>query len=130
MRAIILLSMLAVAGCGTVDQQAQSARDQQRLTAEIGDRVAGTPQRCLSSFRTQDMRVVGSDILFEDGATLYRARTSGGCEAARTSGYILVFDYRGDTQLCSGSIVKVINSSGGMFAGSCAIEDITPYRRP
>ena len=129
---VSLFSLLALAGCAAIrDDAASSAREQQRLAEELGNRVPAAPVQCLPSYRTQDMLAVGNDILFRDGATVYRARTSGGCRALGGGGYILLIDHMpGRSDLCRGDIAKVITSNGGMFAGSCTFEEITPYRRP
>lgn len=131
MRSLVLIPTLALlAGCAPVVPTAPTPQEQQRLAAALTGKVAGPTSRCLPNFRTQDMEVIGNDILFRDGPTLWRARTSGGCEAAGRTGYILVTEHFGTSDLCTGSIAKVVDSTSGMFAGSCSFEDFTPYRRP
>ena len=121
--------LLLLAGCAPVGPS-NRVEDQARLAAEIGDRVPRGTINCLPAGRTLDQRPIGSDILFRDGSTLYLARTGGGCEALNDSGHVLLIRPVGAAQLCSGAILQVIESASGTFAGSCAIEQITEYRRP
>ena len=122
--------ILLLAGCAPVGPVEHSAADQARLAAELGNRTPRGSISCLPTSRLLDQRPVGSDILFRDGDAIFRARTSGGCEALNDSGHALLLRPIAGAQLCSGAILQVIDTSSRTLAGSCAIEEIVEYRRP
>ena len=68
-------------------------------------------------------------ILFADGRTTWRNDPPGGCSNLGRPGYTMVTRLFG-AQYCRGDIVHVVDSSSGMFAGSCALGDFVPYVRP
>ena len=128
---IALIGTVATGACTRAEPMGPTPREAAELARELGNRVPGQPQRCLDSFRTTGRsEVIGPNILYEEGRTLWVSRTEGGCENAGRAGYILVTEQRGTSERCRGDIVRVITSTGGMFAGSCSFGDFVPYRKP
>lgn len=134
MRSQILIAAIvgtAATACTQVGPTGPTPREMAELARELSGRIAGPPQRCIDGFRTTGRsQVIGPNILYEEGRTLWVNHTSGGCESAGRAGYILVTEQRGTSEYCRGDIVKVVTTNGGMFAGSCGFGDFVPYRKP
>ena len=96
----------------------------------LAGRVAGPPQACLSILSANDMRVVDENtILYFNGSRIYRNDPPGGCPGIGRPGNAMVTRPFG-SQLCRGDIVQVVDTSSGIFAGSCAMGDFVPYTKP
>jgi hypothetical protein len=133
MRSLFLLVTAALAACSTPAEQArQEARGEAKLQQHLAGRVAGQPQSCLPSFRTQDMvRVDDNTILFRDGSkTIYRNETLGRCSGLGSSNYTLVTRTVGaGGRLCSGDLASVVDIQTGSIVGGCALGEFVPYTR-
>ncbi len=107
-------------------------RGEARLAQLLAGKVAGAPVDCLEPFRMNDMEVIDRDtIAYRDGRTVYIQNTDGDCyPSGRSAGYTLVTTRFGTNRACRGDISKVVDSSSGSFAGSCAFNDFIPYRAP
>ena len=125
----LLAALVAIGGCAMVDT-APTPRQQNELAAELGNRVPGPQLACLPSYRTSNMVRAGGRILYGSGSQLYLAQTSPGCEAIDGVGNVLLIELHGTTDLCSGELLKVIDTRGQFLRGSCTLEGFTPYRRP
>lgn len=103
-----------------------------RLAEALAGKVAGRPVSCLPHYRNSQMEVIDSEtILFRDGRTSYVQHTRGGCYPyGQRAGYALVTKQVGSLGICRGDIAQVIDTSSGMFAGSCSFNDFIPYRAP
>ena len=79
-----------------------------------------------------DMEVIDRDTLvYRDGRTTYVQNTDGYCYPnGRKDGVILVTTRFGSDRACSGDISRVVDSSSGIFRGSCAFNEFIPYRLP
>ena len=127
--ALVALPLL-LSACAQYPQHGYAAGpNQQRLAADLAVRVPGPSQPCISSFDQRGLHVVGHDIVYDAGRTIFVNHTGGGCEAGGSTGYTLVFDHFGGTnsELCRGTIVKVVDLTSGMFGGSCALGDFVPF---
>ena len=124
-----LIASFALAGCGVVGDQPRTARAETHLTRALSGKVAGKAVDCLPAFRSNDMSVIDDNtILFRDGrSTVYRNDPPGGCRPIGAPGYALVTHIFGPS-LCRGDIAQVVDTSTGMFAGSCVLGDFVPYR--
>lgn len=130
MRTLMLAAAVAsLAGCQTATEPPQRTAEQQATYDRmLAGKTAGPAQRCLPSYRTNDMRVIDDDtILFKDGGTVYVNHPLGGCNQLGRGGYALVTRTFAST-LCKGDISQVVDVSTGTFAGSCAMGDFVPYR--
>ena len=131
-QALILASAAALlaAGCATdVDHEARS-EDEARLAEELaGYEQSGPARACVAMRDLGGNRSAGeAAIIFGGtGRNLWVNRPAAGCPKlgvgqalqTRTSG----------TQLCSGDIATVFDTTNGMSYGGCALGEFTPYRR-
>ena len=53
-----------------------------------------------------------------------------GCEGLGGFNHTLVTTSRGSTGLCSGDVVRIVDSSTGIIVGSCPLGPMVAYRRP
>jgi len=130
MKRILGISLLAVAAaCAPVAPVEMSALEQSNLTQALAGRSAGPAVSCVSQRSLRGNRSFGEGaILFEGtGGTVYVNRPPAGCPNLNL-GRALVFRTTG-TQLCSGDIATVIDTSSGFSSGGCSLGDFTPYRR-
>lgn len=139
MRRLTLASLAILGGtgvlaaCATTGQpEPRSARAQAELSRWLDGRVAGRPQSCLPTYRSQDMVIIDENtILFRDGANrVWRTDLKGPCNGLGRPGTALLTRQFGSTSLCSGEIAQVIDTAGGFTTGSCALGDFVPYEGP
>lgn len=134
--AVLALSALAAAGvgaCTTNDvPEPRTPRAVQELDRYLAGKVAGQPQSCLPRYRTSDMVVIDErTVLFRDGGSrVWRTDIPGGCSNLGRPGYAMVTQQFGGTGLCSGEIVRVVDTQTGMLAGSCTFGEFVPFTAP
>ena len=131
MKKILTLSLVALtAGCMSERPMEMSAEAQSELASQLGDRVAGPPQTCVSQRHLRGNRSVGEGaIIFRTLSSdlIYVNRPPSGCPEIR-QGRALKTRTTG-TQLCAGDIVQVFDPVTNIDSGGCALGDFTPYRR-
>jgi hypothetical protein len=131
----MLFAAILAAGCTTkagpqasAAAQTQAAQHETDLAAALSGRIAGAPQDCV------DTRDLASNTSYVGGAILFTGRTNdvvwlnrpttGGCSLLNT-GRALRFT---GPQLCSSSVVTVVDPASGREVGSCGLGEFTPYR--
>lgn len=134
MRSIFLLAAAATLGSCAVNNGPVPVRQvagPDTLSWLLGGKTAGPPIRCLSSSHRNDMTVVDSQTVAyrEGGYRTYMVHLSPGCGGIASGGALVTRSY-GTSDLCTGDIARVYQTSPGVFAGSCSIESIVPYSRP
>lgn len=124
-----LCGVAALASCSTTPaQEARSAGAQKELEKALAGRVPGKPVSCIASYRARDMQIIDDwTILFKDGRTVYVQNPRGGCPGIASHGNVLVNRPFGTTDLCSGDINRLIDSSTGIGGGACVFSEFVPY---
>lgn len=125
-------SIAGLTACTTnVVEPARSERATRELDRRLEGRIAGEPQRCISSDRARDMAVIDSNtVLFrESGRRIWRTAMQGGCSGLGSVGRALVTT-RSSGQLCRGDIGRLVDTSTRMMVGTCSFGDFIPYTRP
>jgi hypothetical protein len=134
--AVLALSALAAAGVGACAYndvpEPRTPRAAQELDRYLAGKVAGRPQTCLPRYRTSDMVVIDErTVLFRDGGSrVWRTDIPGGCSNLGRPGYAMVTQQYGGTGLCTGEIVRVVDTQTGMLAGSCTFGPFVPFTTP
>ena len=126
----VLTMAMSLAACATSPEPAERSPDAQRELARYLDgRVAGQPQSCLSTFRTQDMVVVDErTILYRDGSNrVWRNEMNGPCSGLGRPGTAIVTRQFGGSGPCRGEIAQIVDTSAGFTVGSCSFGDFVPY---
>jgi len=127
--ALLLITIAASACASSAVSEPRTAKAETRLATALAGKVAGAPVKCLPSYRTNDMTIIDDDtILFREGRNLvYRNDPPGGCSPMGNAGYTLVT--RTITgQMCRGDIVRVVDLTSKITAGSCSLGEFIPYR--
>ena len=130
MRCSALLLVPACAACASSTvSEPRTAKAETQLARALAGKAAGAPVSCLPSHRTNDMTIIDDNtILFREGRNLvYRNDPRGGCSPMGRGGYTLVT--RSSTgHMCRGDIVRVVDLTSKITAGSCSLGDFVPYR--
>ena len=82
MRILMVATALgALSACQTAPEPAMRSADKQATYERLlAGKVAGAPQSCLPSYRSDQMTVIDDNtILFKDGGTVYVNHPPGGC---------------------------------------------------
>ena len=134
MRSLLLIAVAALAGCSTpADQARYEAKNEAKLQQLLAGKVAGKPQDCLTTFRSQDMiRIDDDTVLFRDGGRrLYRNEINGSCNGLGSPNYAFVTTSFGSSgRLCRGDIARMVDTGSGSLVGSCVLGDFVPYTSP
>ena len=128
---IIATSIFTLTGCAnSAEAPTRSERANRSLERTLGDRTAGTPQRCISTRQARNMSRIDADtILFrESGRRIWRTEMSGNCGGIG-SGRALVTS-RSSGQFCRGDSAGVVDVRTRMMVGSCTFGEFVPYTRP
>ena len=129
---LVLAASATLVACATPREAYVGSPDAEKELARwLGGRVAGKPQTCLPSFRSQDMIVIDErTILFRDGANrVWRNDVNGPCSGLGRPGYALLTKQFG-TGLCRGEIAQVVDTLNGFTVGTCSLGDFVPYTGP
>lgn len=131
---IMLFAAILAAGCTThvgpqasAPAQAKATGDEAALAASLSGRIAGAPQDCVDARDlASNTSYVAGVILFRDRANdvIWLNRGTGGCSMLNP-GRALKFT---GPQLCSSSVVIVVDPATGREVGSCGLGEFTPYR--
>lgn len=130
MRLSAVLLAAACSACASSDVSGpRTARAETELANALAGKVAGPPVDCLPSFRTSDMTIIDDNtILFRDGRKrVYRNDPPGGCSPMGGAGYALLTRSLAG-EMCRGDIVRIVDLSSRMTAGSCSLGDFIPYQ--
>lgn len=127
-----LLATIMLTACSTSPpQQVRSPQAEAELAKKLAGRVAGTPVRCIPTYRADDMHIIDDwTILFEDGRTIYVQNPRGGCPGIASHRNVLVSRPMPSNQLCSGDIQHLFDPVSKIGGGACVFSDFVPYTKP
>lgn len=133
--AIISGMALAMAGCSANQsargEAAQLTPKQLRIAEkQLGDKVAGEAQRCLSSTMRHDVVRVSDDMLLyrSSGNLVYRNDLRSSCPGlARDSDMMVVRQFGSST--CAGDFFHLVDRSSGIRGPTCVFGEFIPYRK-
>lgn len=118
----------AVACQTAAEPPARTAKAQATYERMLAGKVAGRPEMCLPTRRSNDMVVIDDNtILFRDGRTVWVNQPPGGCMNLGNGSYALQTRSVG-SQMCRGDIARVTDMTAGIDVGSCALGAFVPYR--
>lgn len=129
----IIFGAASLGSCMVGPPQPANADAQAHLARLLADKVPTGTASCMPEYRSTTAPVIAPKaIAFPVNPTLaYVVDTTGtGCEGLGGFNHTLVTVSRGSTGLCSGDIVRIVDSSTGLTVGSCPIGPMVAYRRP
>ena len=123
----ISTAVAAMALAAPATAQDREERSERAFAELVEGRVAGEARSCISTFRTNRLRVeehVG--LVYEQGDTLWVAR-------ARNPHTLDTWDVpiieRFGTRLCNTDVNRTIDRSSGIFSGVLFLDDFVPYTK-
>lgn len=121
---------LLLASCSTAPaDQTRSPRAAQELANALAGRVAGPPQRCITTYRTTKVHPIDDfTILYDQGSTIYVQNPRGGCPGIGSGRDILV-TRQVTNQLCDGEIAQTIDLTSRVARGGCVFGPFVPYTK-
>jgi hypothetical protein len=135
LRISLLLATGAIAllgsGSSASEQPTHSPKAQKELSQALAGRVAGPPVDCIRDFRgDRRMKVIDDwTIIFRAGDVVYVQNPPGGCPNLGRPTSSLKTRMVGRDRLCTGDIHQVVDSTTGIFRGTCAFAPFVPYRK-
>ena len=122
---------LVLGSCATAPaEQTRSPRAAQELADALAGRVAGPPQRCITTYRTTKVNPIDDfTILYDQGSTIYVQNPRGGCPGIGSGSDILVTRQVGN-QICDGEIAQTVDLTSRVARGGCVFGPFVPYTRP
>lgn len=123
MRPILSLALLLLASCTRPTMPAA----QEFAARELAGKVAGAPQACVTTFASQNLRVIDkSTLAYGYGRTIYVDHLPGPCPALDALNTVQVEAQIG-SEYCRGDHVRGVEP-GAVIAGPwCNLGDWTPY---
>ena len=127
---------LTLGGCANAPRDTAAApltaQQSEKLAKLIGDRVAREPVNCLPvGTRSASSTGVSPNVLVyqQGGGPVYVNNLRGTCPGIESNWDVIVTEqFQG--QACNGDIIRLVDRTTGMFGGSCALGEFTPYVRP
>jgi hypothetical protein len=121
-----------LAACSTAPaEQSRSPAAARELADALAGRVAGPPQRCITSYRTTKVKAIDDfTILYDQGSTVYVQNPRGGCPGVGSGRDILVTRQIGTSQICDGEIARTVDLTSRVERGGCVFGPFVPYTKP
>ena len=126
----LTISAMMMAACSTAPaQQTRSPEASKDLADALSGRVAGPPQRCISTYRTTKVHPIDDwTILYDQGSTIYVQSPRGGCPGVGRGSDILV-TRQVTNQLCEGEIARTVDLTSRVERGGCVLGPFVPYTK-
>ena len=131
---ISIVSLAALSACAPVDSSSSKAaisqRDASLLAERLADKVAGEPEKCVSTSRLGQPAVYGSQTVIYSGSgqTEYRNDLPSDCPGLDDDDIILTRTF--GSQLCSGDTIQPVDRFSGFSGPICRLGEFIPYTKP
>ena len=124
----VLSGLALLAACAPVRDTQHSERADRELARELDGRTAGEPQRCVTTSRLGNANIVGTNLLYRDGRTLWVNRVP---DCPMLGGDpLLVFEMHGN-QSCENDMFRTMPRGSGMIPGPyCRLGKFEPFTKP
>ncbi len=131
MKKLVALAVAAAAlagGATSAQAETRTERGEAQLARMLeGYQASGETQRCISAYRSNQIRVIPYvGVVYDAGDTIYVARASRP-ESLRDSD-VPVFE-RYSSQLCTNDVMRTVDRSSPSFAGVLFLEDFEAFTR-
>jgi hypothetical protein len=130
--AALLPALGLLASCAEMDSTPMPLTDKQAetLNRQLGNKVAGAPQRCIHDFNATNVIRVSDDILLYrvSGNLVYRNDLRSSCPGLARDSDIIVSEQFG-SQKCRGDLLKLVDRVSGIQGAVCSLGEFVPYRK-
>ena len=124
---IVAGAALALTAATAVSAETRLERGEAKLAEMIEGRTAGEPVSCITTFRSNGLRVIENvGLVYEAGDTVYVSRPINPDSLGAFD--VPVIERRGG-QLCSSDQIRTVDRSGGFVTGVVFLTDFVPYRK-
>ena len=124
--AALALSTLVLGGAPAIAKEKKTGDE--KLAELLEGRVAGTPESCISTSRSDNLRVIDNTaIVYDAGDTIWVNTTRNPKDLDWTDA--LVIERLSSQRLCRLDQVTTIDRSSGFFTGVVFLEDFVPYKK-
>lgn len=132
MRAMVLISALALGGCVAGAENRGSYGSQERAASELADalknRVAGAPQDCVSASTASGPQIIdGRTLIYRDAGRVWRNDLEASCPGL-DPGDTLVVEIHG-SQMCRNDMFYVREMGSSIPGPRCRMGAFTPYKK-
>jgi len=101
---------------------------ERELDRMLAGRTPGQATACLAPGLRSDMQTVsGIGIVYRAGRTSWVNRFRDGCPLLGAFDIVVTVSAGGP--LCRGEVARIVDSTTGMFRGTCLYGDFTPYTK-
>lgn len=122
------LALMAIPASAEEEAPAPS-KGELKLAKMLEGRVAGEPERCITTFRGGNLTIVDrTALVYRDGKTLWVNRTRNP-DSLDDDDYLVIRKYGASSQLCRLDNVTTHDRTGNFFTGAVFLEDFVPYRK-
>lgn len=121
-RGALLLLALGLAGCAQADRGPSDAAELAETTA---GRTAGAPQRCIAVPSSDGPQIVGENLLYREGRTLWVSAAVDGCPSLRGD-VIPIVEVQGG-QLCANDRFRTVQRGSSIPGPYCRFGPFVPY---
>ncbi|QJB69792.1 DUF6491 family protein [Parasphingorhabdus halotolerans] len=137
MKCILPVSMITsvmLAACASVSSAGNEAtinqKDAADLAKRLDNRIAGTPEKCVSASRLGQPVVYGSQTIIYSGSgrTAYLNNLPSRCPGLDDDDFILT--RRSGAQLCKGDPIEPVDRFTGFSGPICRLGEFIPYTKP
>lgn len=133
---VVAACAAALGGCAqssadVARADALTPKQMEVLDKQLGGKIAGAPQRCISNFdRLQTIRVSDDTLLYRSsGKLVYRNDLKGSCPGLARDSDIMVVRQFG-TSTCEGDFFHLVDRTSGIRGPTCVFGEFVPYRKP
>lgn len=123
----IIATVGAMALAAPATAQDREERAEEAFQELIEGRTAGEPTNCITTFRSNGLRVEENvGLVYESGDTIWIARARNPRSLTRWD--VPVIERQG-SRLCNNDVIRTIDRNSGMFSGTLFLDEFVPYTR-
>ena len=125
-----LAALGLLAGPAMAKDESDQSRGEKQLERLIGDRVAGDPERCVTTFGNARITIIdGEGIIVRNGTKMYFNPTSDP-DSLDSDDILVIRRYGGDSSLCESEQLETYSRAGNFLTGLVSLKEFVPYTRP
>jgi hypothetical protein len=109
---------------------ALTEKQSKMLSKELDGKVAGKPERCISSLSAGNLIRVSDDMLLfrQSGRLVYQNRLRAPCPGLERDHDIIITETFGSQQ-CQGDLIRLVDRFSGIPGPVCSLGEFVPYRK-